>query len=445
MGTLPTVGAHGVPVLDLDSACEIGSRVVGFLASNGHEPGERIAFRAATSPTLLAAVFGVLRGGYAAIQLSDKLTARELAEMTSDIRPALVFDTELLARAATHPATGRLGEQFACRPIHFTSGTSGRPKAVWSGWLSPADAAALAGEEIDTWGFCADDVNLLCGPLSHSAPLRFALFTLITGGRVLVPPAFSAPVASELIASGVATSAFMAPAHLQRLFDGHVPARTSMRLLAHAGSPCPDVIRRRAMDVFGMEVLREFYGSTEGQFTVCTPQEWLDRPGTVGRARPGRALRIADDDRIWCQVPSFARFEYWGDAAKTAQAWDGDWFTVGDLGRLDNDGYLYLDGRRSDLIITGGVNVYPAEIERIVETLPGVQHAIAFGVDDERWGQKVCLAVVGKVTAGQVADVCASQLAPFKRPKKICLVSDLPMTHSGKVARSEVASFVGLA
>src|ERR1700686_2357235 len=135
----------------------------------------------------------------------------------------------------------------------------------------------------------------------------------------------------------------------------------SLRLLVHAGSPCPAPLKRVALARVRPGVLWEFYGSTEGQFTVCSPEEWLERPGTVGRARPGRRLEVDDDRVVWCHAPGFARFEYWRDPQATARAWRPGAFTVGDVGRLDRDGYLFLDGRRDDLVISGGVNGYPVE------------------------------------------------------------------------------------
>jgi len=162
--------------------------------------------------------------------------------------------------------------------------------------------------------------------------------------------------------------------------------------------------------------LWEFYGSTEAQFTVCSPDEWLAHPGTVGRARPGRRLSITpiddgqpddgddpggstgDAGTIWCDMPAFARFRYWGDAAATRAAWRGSACTVGDLGRLDDDGYLYLTGRRHDLIISGGVNVYPAEVEAVLAAVPGLREVAVFGLPDEQWGQVVCAAYVADPT-----------------------------------------------
>ena len=148
----------------------------------------------------------------------------------------------------------------------------------------------------------------------------------------------------------------------------------------------------------------------------------------------------AIDGELWCEPPAFARFEYWGDPAKTAAAWDGSWFSVGDLGRVDDDGYVHLEGRRSDLIITGGVNVYPAEVERILRELDGVDDVCVVGQDDPQWGQRVCAVVCGDVTTDQVQAFASEHLAPYKRPKVINHVRALPLTHSGKIDRQAVAA-----
>jgi long-chain acyl-CoA synthetase len=143
---------------------------------------------------------------------------------------------------------------------------------------------------------------------------------------------------------------------------------------------------------------------------------------------------------VWCAVPPFARFEYWHDPDRTAAAWRGDAFTAGDLGHLDGGGYLYLDSRRDDLIISGGMNVYPVEVENVLSTLPGVEDVAVFGASDERWGQRVCAAVVGDVDPAAVIDYARSALAPYKCPKDVYLVEDLPRTGSGKLRRSALAA-----
>ncbi|MDQ1373342.1 MAG: long-chain acyl-CoA synthetase, partial [Actinomycetota bacterium] len=210
--------------------------------------------------------------------------------------------------------------------------------------------------------------------------------------------------------------------------------------------PCPEPLKRAALQAFPAGSVWEFYGSTEGQFTVCPPDLWLERPGTVGRARPGRRLSVDPDGTIWCGVPPYARFEYWRDPDKTAGAWRDDAFTVGDLGRLDEDGCLFLDGRRDDLIISGGVNVYPAEVESVLAAAPGVGEVAVFGAPDERWGQRVCAAVVpdGTVDAGVVMAEARRHLAPYKCPKDVYVLDALPRTATGKVRRSAIAGRLGL-
>ena len=319
--------------------------------------------------------------------------------------------------------------------MHYTSGTTGRPKGVWSGLLSDDQAAALVAEEDELWGFAADDRHLVCSPLHHSAPIRFAAGTLLAGGEVIVLERFTPEAFGEAVHMYAPTTAFLVPAHLQRLREAGAPPLESFRLVAHAGAPCPEPLKRWAVDQFPDGSVWEFYGSTEGQFTTCSAGEWAQRPGTVGRARPGRTLSVDEDGTIWCAVPDHARFTYWGDPGATARAWRGDAFTVGDLGRLDDDGYLYLDGRRDDLIISGGVNVYPLEVEQALHELDGVDEVAVFGVPDERWGQRVCAAVVGSATPEAVRAHARERLAAYKCPKDVVVLDELPHTSTGKVQR----------
>jgi long-chain acyl-CoA synthetase len=217
----------------------------------------------------------------------------------------------------------------------------------------------------------------------------------------------------------------------------------------HAGSPCPPTLKRAALDVVPDGALWEFYGSTEGQFTVCSPEEWVARPGTVGRARAGRTLTVDPDGTVWCRPPGFGRFDYWRDAEKTAAAWRDGSFTVGDLGWLDDDGYLFLEGRRDDLVITGGVNVYPAEVEAALAGVAGVGEVAVFGLPDERWGQRVVAAVVPVAGVGDEEVVAAlsahagAHLAGYKRPKEYRVVDALPRTATGKVRRLALPEMVG--
>ncbi|MGH3372335.1 MAG: class I adenylate-forming enzyme family protein, partial [Nocardioidaceae bacterium] len=331
--------------------------------------------------------------------------------------------------------------------------TTGAPKGVWSGLLDPASAQVLVDEERDLWGFAASDVHLVLSPLYHSAPLRFAWGTLLAGGRIVAPGAgFDPASATRAIVEHRPTTMFCVPAHLQRLFahwdEVGAPDLSSFRLVAHAGAACPPPVKRRLVESFPAGSTWEFYGSTEGQFTACRSEEWLDRPGTVGRARPGRSLSVDRDGTIWCTVPPHARFSYWRAPEKTAATWreaaDGPAFTVGDLGRLDAEGYLYLEGRREDLVISGGVNVYPVEVEHALGEHPGVTAVAVFGVDDERWGQRVCAAVVGNVSAAELDAFAAERLSPPKRPKEYFLVDELPHTATGKLKRLDLPGLLGL-
>jgi long-chain acyl-CoA synthetase len=275
--------------------------------------------------------------------------------------------------------------------------------------------------------------------------------TLLAGGRIVVPGPFDPTTVTAAIVEQRPTTMFCVPAHLQRLFhhwdEIGVPDLSSFRLVAHAGAACPPPVKQRLIELFPDGSTWEFYGSTEGQFTACRSEEWRDRPGTVGRARPGRILTTDADGTIWCVVPEHARFRYWGDPEKTAAAWRetpaGPAFTVGDLGRLDDEGYLYLDGRREDLIVSGGVNVYPVEVEHVLTEHPGVRDVAVFGMDDEQWGQRVCAAVVGPAGAEELDAFARENLAPPKRPKQYYSLDVLPRTPTGKVKRLDLPALLG--
>ena len=409
--------------------------------------GDRVALLVPGSLAYLDAVISLLVRGIVPIPLDPRLTDHERSRILADLDPTLVVtDDAVLAELDTGWAPGDV--QLA-RPMHVTSGTTGNPKGVWSGVLPHDHAAALVAEERELWGFAADDVNLVLSPLHHSAPLRFATGTLLAGGRVVVPGPFDPATVTAAIERDRPTTMFCVPAHLQRLFahwdsEGRVPDLSCFRLVAHAGAPCPDPVKRRLIGTFPPGSTWEFYGSTEGQFTACRSEEWQERPGTVGRARPGRTLSLDDDGLIWCRVPEHARFSYYGAPEKTAAAWrrtpEGDEFTVGDHGRIDPDGYVFLDGRREDLVISGGVNVYPAEVENTLAEHPGAADVAVYGVPDEEWGQRVVAAVVGTATAEELDAWARQHLAPPKRPKEYHFLDELPRTATGKVLRRNLAT-----
>jgi long-chain acyl-CoA synthetase len=419
------------------------------VANRALTEGDRVALLVPGSHAYLDVVHRLLTAGIFPIPLDPRLTTYERERILSGLEPTLVIDDDpaLAELVDTLPAPGLPRG----RPMHCTSGTTGTPKGVWSGLLDEAAAAALVAEERELWGFRSDDVNLVLSPLYHSAPLRFATGTVLTGGRVVIPGPFDPVAVTAAITAERPTSMFCVPTHLQRLFahwdallDSGVspPDLSSFRLVAHAGAPCPTDVKRRLIELFPPGSTWEFYGSTEGQFTACRSEEWLERPGTVGQARPGRVMTADKDGTLWCAVPEHARFTYYGDPDKTAAAWrqteDGPAFTVGDHGRIDADGYVYLDGRREDLIISGGVNVYPTEVEQVLGECPGVVDVAVYGVADPDWGQRVCAAVVGDVEEDVLASYARAHLAPPKRPKTYVFRADLPRTLTGKVRRGEL-------
>lgn len=447
----------GVEVLTAARSEGIQRRVAGGLLARGARVGDRVVVpppdpQAGLAPgTVLSAVVGALRVGVVPVVLHGGLLDEERAPLVADADPHLDLSAAALAALAEDGPPVDLAPDPLARPLHYTSGTTGRAKGVWSGVLAAPAAAALRAEEADLWGFAGDDVHLVCSPLYHSAPIRFAAGTLLVGGTVVLPERFDAATVAGVLADGTAgtgpaTSTFCVPAHLQRLFAlGGTVRAPRLRLLAHAGAPCPLPLKERTLAALPAGSVWEFYGSTEGQLTACGPDEAAAHPGSVGRARPGRRLRVDDDGTIWCAVPPHARFSYWRDAERTARAWRADRFTVGDLGRLDADGYLWLDGRRDDLVITGGVNVYPLEVEQALEGRPGIEEVAVFGVDDERWGQRVCLAYTGTAAPDEVLAHAAAHLAPHKRPKEAHRVGALPLTPTGKLRRLDLPGMLGLA
>ncbi len=433
-------------LLTASQAEAAATRAAGALRRRGLSAGDRVAVvtpeyepaAADAQADVLAVVWAALRLGIVPVMVHPLLTERERRHILVDAEVSgSLIDGPAAAALTAADSGGELPPQLAARVMHYTSGTTGVPKGVWAD-ISAGEAAAWWQDEVGHWGFTSDDVTLVHSPLCHSAPLRFAIGTLSVGGSVALAGRFSPTSIASALTEVRPTTAFTAPSQLQQLLDLGLPP-SPYRLLAHAGSACPPAVKARTHTWAGAERTWEFYGSTEGQFTSCRGTEWEERPGTVGRARAGRTLSTDEQGHVWCVPPEFARFQYWRDPEKTATAWRptgaGQAFTVGDVGRLDDDGYLYLDGRREDLIISGGVNVYPAEVEAIISALPGVIDIVVYPRPDPHWGQRVVAAVVGDVTETDLTNWCADRLAPFKRPKQWHLVAELPRNSMGKIQR----------
>jgi len=457
-GDLPTV-----EILHASDAEDRQRRAAGALLARGCARGDRVAFALGSSADLICAAMGAARVGLIPVMLNATLTPAERDDLADDAGPTVrVFTQPELHDLIETGTPTDLAPYLLTRPMHYTSGTTGRPKGVTTGLWDEHTARQVFEDEAGVWDFDAADLHMVCSPMYHTVSVRFASTTLLAGGSLAILSRFHAATAIETLRRHRPTTAFLVPTHLHRILQDpalHPDERfDSLRLLAHAGAPCPERVKRAIMERVRPGGVWEFYGSTEAQFSVCPPQDWLERPGTVGRARPGRRLHIEGDPAthasdesgtIWCDMPDFARFSYWENPEATAAAWNGEACTVGDLGHLSEDGFLYLTGRRHDLIISGGVNVYPAEVENVLAAVDGIAEVAVFGLPDEQWGQKVCAAYMTDGRTRQSAEealraAAASRLAPYKRPKTYFATTDLPHTATGKLMRRAVPEHLGL-
>lgn len=342
---------------------------------------------------------------------------------------------------------------------YYTSGTTGRPKAVErprpaspQRWIEGILTYARAYGILD-----ADDdgVHLVVGPLSHTAPCAMAHWALALGHAVVVMERFDAGECLSLIERERVTWTHMVPINFVRILALPEDVRersdlSSVRRILHAAAPCPVEVKRRIMDVFPPGAVREYYGMTEGLATIVSAEEWLRKPGTVGRAAPGLEVRILDEEGcalqpgevglVYVSPVGGVKFSYAGAPEKTAQAWRGDLFTVGDMGYLDADGYLFLVDRKIDLIISGGANVYPAEVEAALYSHPAVADVAVIGVPDEEWGERVHAIVEPRapVTSDEIIAFCRDRLAHFKCPRSVELIDAMPRDDNGKVRKREL-------
>ncbi len=339
----------------------------------------------------------------------------------------------------------------------YTSGTTGRPKGVVHPTFDPQLGFESQKRLVEMWGFRPDDVHLVAGPLYHTMPNAYAAQHLFVGATVVIMPRFDATECLRLIAQERVTTSSMVPAHFIRVLEVPFDVRarsdlSSVRKILHAAAPCPPEVKRRIMEVFPPGAVWEFYGATEGPGTIISPEEWLARPGSVGRPWPGIRVKILDDQgedlpagevgTIYLSSPRGGKFSYRNAPEKTKTAFRGDFFTVGDMGWVDDDGYLFVADRRTDMVISGGVNVYPAEIEATLLAHPDVVDAAVFGIPDDRWGESLQAVVEARAGAALTADAvrawCRERLADYKTPRGVDFVAELPRDPNGKVLKREL-------
>lgn len=445
--------------------------LAGWLHGEGLRAGDTIALLIGNQPAFFVTAWAAQRSGLYYVPIPTRLTPADVAHIIGDSGAVLLFadaDCAPLAHAAARLAPVRLCDLSVpdAAPVApsiegadmlYTSGTTGRPRGVRrpiTGQPLGSDGRRVARARA-LFGLGADSIFLSPAPLYHAAPLRFAMNLLRTGGTVVAMPRFDAAAALALIERHRVTHSQWVPTMFARLLGLPDAVRTrhdlsSHRVAIHAGAPCPPDIKRRMIDWWG-PVLHEYYSGTESiGFTHATSAEWLARPGTVGRAH-GATIHILDD--AGRELPpgrtgavyfeSGTPLVYHGDTAKTAAAHSAQgWATMGDIGHVDADGYLFLTDRRAFTIISGGVNIYPAEVEAALAAHPAVHDCAVFGVPHADLGEAVLALVEAAPGAADdpgLADALhvhlRAHLAPWKVPRFIRF-GPVGRTETGKVAKA---------
>jgi long-chain acyl-CoA synthetase len=457
------------------------------LRALGAGQGDVVAAVLGNEAAMLELYAAALQGGWYLTPINHHLTAAEIAYVVEDSGARALVCSErfgpacrdALAQLAAPPpafATGvveglapyesllegqpstRPAERSAGSTMHYTSGTTGKPKGVrraLTPGLDPDLVAELFTGFLGLFGIPqrAAGFHLTSSPLYHTAVMVFTTTSIHNGQGAVLMERWTPEDTLGLIERHGVTTSHMVPTQFHRMLalpDG-VRARydvSSLTHVIHSAAPCPVDIKRRMLEWWG-PVVYEYYAATEGGGTIATPQEWLDNPGTVGRAWPNAGVKILDDDGqpcapgepglVWMSLTQ-VDFEYHGDAEKTRSGRHDGWFTVGDIGYLTEDGFLFLCDRKIDMIISGGVNIYPAEIEAALLRHPKVGDVAVFGVPDADWGEQVKAVVepAAGVASGpdlerELLAFCETDLASFKRPRSIDFVAELPRDPNGKL------------
>jgi len=339
----------------------------------------------------------------------------------------------------------------------YTSGTTGKPKGVRRSPFTAEQAVALAEINEQVLGIVPGMRTLIPAPMYHSFGNAYATGALLQRAEVVLQPKFSAEDLLRLIERHRIDRLFIVPTMFVRLLQ--LPEETrrrydvsSLEHVVHSAGPCPPEVKKAMIEWWG-PIITEFYGSTEsGPAVACTSEEWLRTPGTVGHPIAGSEVVILGPDRaplppgevgdIYTRVPAYGDFTYQrNDARREEIDWSG-FITSGDIGYLDDAGWLFINDRRADLIVSGGVNVYPAEVEAELVTMPGVGDAAVIGVPDDARGE-VVMAVVQRdegvaLTADDVRGYLADRIATYKVPRRVEFVAELPREATGKLYRRKL-------
>jgi long-chain acyl-CoA synthetase len=469
------------------------NQLVHALRAQGVQPGDVVATLLPNGTEMIEIYLATMEAGLYLVPINHHLVAAEVAYILRDSGAKIFVGHERFAEASIAaadevdlPEPGRWAvgdvKGFAsyaavrdAQPttlpedrtigdvMNYTSGTTGNPKGIFRKLQGVTPEQAALGLSGILFLFSVqpqdDNVHIIGSPLYHTAVLRFGSASLHLGHTVVLMDKWSPEEMLRLIEQHRVTTSHMVPTQFHRLLALPQEVRdkydvSSLRHMIHAAAPCPIDVKHKMIAWWGNAV-DEYYAASEGGGTLVTAEEWLAKPGTVGKAWPISEIAIFDDDDNRITEPNVVgtvymgmqglTFEYHGDKEKTAKNRIGNFFTVGDVGLLDEDGYLFLRDRKIDMIISGGANIYPAEIENVLLSHPKVGDAAVFGIPHDDWGEEV-KAVIEPAEgiegnddlAAEIMAFCADKLAKFKTPKSIDFTNELPRDPNGKLYKRKL-------
>jgi len=466
------------------------NRVANLLLSLGAEAGQKVLWCGPNSPEVLAVMSAARKIGAVAVPLNYRLTPEEAlyiidhsdaevayvdhehAPMFAALRDRLAKVRHIIAVGGPAPDGMLTDADIAAAPAHapdvgdvvgtggamiYTSGTTGRPKGAVRG--GPPDPEVM-GALLMLFGYRPDDIYITSGPLYHSGPSAFMGAGLLFGQTIVVQRRFDAEDWLRLVDKYRVSSTFSAPALVrmicalpQEVKDRY--DRSSMRVMVANAAPWSYALKQQYVADFPPESLFEVYGSTElGVDTVLLPADQMRKPGSCGKPAPLIEIRLLDDDghevtgtgpdhvgEVFVRSKVVFDTYYKNDASYESNS-HGDFHTVGDIAYWDDEGYLYICDRKSDMIISGGMNIYPAEIEAALEQHPGIYDVAVFGIPSDEWGEAVHATVVrspgSSLTGGEITAFAREHLASYKVPRSVDFTDELPRTGSGKLLKRQL-------